>query len=309
MKKYLGLVLAGVLALSVAPPIAAAPKIRVMILDGQSGGPYHPWKETTPVLKKILLDSNLFEVDVVTAPPAGGDFSAFHPDFSAYQVVLFNYDAPDGQWADATRSSFEQYVKGGGGFVSYHAADNSFPGWRAYNEMIGVGGWRHRDETAGPHWYYQDGKLTSDTKPGPAGAHGQRIPFQVTIRDANHPITKGLPHVWMHVGDELYNTMKGPGQNMDVLATAFSEPSNKGTSHDEPVLMALTYGQGRIFHTTMGHDIPAMSSVDFIVTLLRGTEWAAIGKVTQKVPSDFPTADKVSVRPDIAAMAPPPKQP
>jgi len=60
--------------------------------------------------------------------------------------------------------------------------------------------------------------------------------------------------------------------------------------------MALSYSKGRIFHTTMGHDIPALSCTGFIVTLQRGTEWAATGKVTQKVPADFPSAGAVSIR-------------
>ena len=68
--------------------------------------------------------------------------------------------------------------------------------------------------------------------------------------------------------------------------------------------MALSYGKGRIFHTTLGHDINALSSVGFIVTLQRGTEWAATGNVTQKVPDNFPTANTVSYRADIAAMDP-----
>jgi type 1 glutamine amidotransferase len=89
-----------------------------------------------------------------------------------------------------------------------------------------------------------------------------------------------------------------------VLATAYSDPGNHGTGRDEPILMVLNYGQGRIFHTTMGHDIPALSCVGFITTFQRGTEWAATGKVTQKIPPAFPTAGTVSYRVDIAAMDP-----
>jgi uncharacterized protein len=203
-------------------------------------------------------------------------------------------------------NGFEQYVNSGGGVVIVHAADNAFPNWKAFNEMIGIGGWRNRNENAGPLWYYKEGKLVSDPAPGPAGSHGNRLPFLVTAQDSEHPILKGLPKMWMHAGDELYATMRGPGQNMKVLATAHSDPANHGTGRDEPMLMVLSYGKGRIFHTTMGHDIPALSCVGFIVTLQRGAEWAATGKVTQKMPAGFPTATTVSTRPDIGAMQPPP---
>jgi uncharacterized protein len=281
---------------------SAAPPIRVAILDGQSGGAYHNWLLTTPVLKRELEETGLFQVTVLTAPRSDGDFTNFHPDLSRYQVIVSNYDAPD--WPEYLRTEFEQYIRSGGGLVVVHAADNAFPNWPAYNEMIGIGGWRNRDEKAGPMWYYQNGKLVSDTTPGSAGHHGARLPFQVVTRDAHNPIMQGLPPIWMHVNDELYATLRGPGKNMTVLATAYSDPTNHGTGHDEPILMTIRYGKGRIFHTTMGHDVFALSGVGFITTFQRGTEWAATGKVTQRVPASFPTARTVSYRVDIAAMDP-----
>jgi len=42
--------------------------------------------------------------------------------------------------------------------------------------------------------------------------------------------------------------------------------------------------------------IVPMQSVDYIVLLQRGTEWAATGAVTIPLPRDFPTADKTSLR-------------
>ncbi|MGH9383192.1 MAG: ThuA domain-containing protein [Vicinamibacterales bacterium] len=301
-KKALATLLGASLLLSLDS--GAAPSIAVMLLDGESAGSYHKWQRVTPVLKKMLDETGLFAVTVVTAPPANGDFETFTPGFTKYHVVVMNYDAPDQRWPARLKTSFEQYVKNGGGLVAVHAANNAFAGWQAYNEMTGVGGWRDRTEQAGPYWYYRDGKLVSDSSPGPAGSHGRRVPFQVTARDTSHPITKGLPTVWMHQGDELYARLRGPGKNMTVLATAYSDPANAGSGRDEPQLMALTYGKGRVFHTTMGHDINALSSVDFVVTLQRGTEWAATGKVTQKAPVSFPTANTVSYRADLAAMDP-----
>jgi type 1 glutamine amidotransferase len=63
------------------------------------------------------------------------------------------------------------------------------------------------------------------------------------------------------------------------------------------MLMTIAYGKGRVFHTTLGHSPDAMRCVGFIVTYVRGAEWAATGKVTQtELPADFPTSDQVSVR-------------
>jgi len=305
MKKFvIAILLAAVwnTALSAAPVPAKADPIPVLLVDGQSGGPYHAWQLTTAVLKKELEDAGIFSVTVATSPKFGEDFSAFRPEFSKYRVIVLNYDAPD--WPADLREQLENYVRNGGGLVIVHAADNSFPDWAAYNQMIGIGGWRGRTEKAGPMWYFKDGKLVSDDSPGPAGEHGNRLPFQVETRAPEHPIMKGLSHVWMHGADELYATLRGPGQNMTVLATAHSDPANHGTGHDEPMLMVLSYGKGRIFHTTMGHDLAALSSADFVTTFQRGAEWVATGRVTQKVPADFPTADSVSLRVDIAKMDP-----
>ena len=283
-------------AFACAVPGSAAPPIHVMLLDGEQAGAYHAWQETTPYLKRMLEDAGIFRVDVVTAPPRGGDFSTFKPEWSKYQVVVSNYDAPDERWPDILKASFEQYIHNGGGLVSVHAADNAFANWKEYNLMIGVGGWRARNEKSGPHFYYESGKLVPDSAPGMAGSHGARNPFQVVDRVTDHPITGGLPKEWMHVGDELYANLRGPGENMTVLATAFSDPANHGTGHDEPILMVIAYGKGRIFHTVMGHDLAALNCVGFITTYQRGTEWAATGKVTRKVPRDFPSGDKTSTR-------------
>ena len=146
------------------------------------------------MLKKILEDTGLFQVDVLTTPPKGGDFSSFKPEFKKYQVVVGNYNEfPTGdKLADAVKTAFEEYiVQNGGGYVSYHAADNAFPEWAAYNLMIGIGGWMGRNEKAGPYWYFKDDKLVSDPTPGTAGNHGARTPFLVVTRDAKHPITQG----------------------------------------------------------------------------------------------------------------------
>src|SRR5262245_22432069 len=163
----------------VAAASQAAAPIPVMLLDGESGGPYHDWQQVTPVLKKILDETGLFTVSVVTAPATAGELTTFAPEFGKYKAIVMNYDAPDERWPASLKASFEDYMKKGGGLVSVHAADNAFANWTAFNEMIGVGGWRNRTEQAGPNWFVRDGKLTPDSTPGKAGSHGRRVPFRV----------------------------------------------------------------------------------------------------------------------------------
>lgn len=107
---------------------------------------------------------------------------------------------------------------------------------------------------------------------------------------------RGLPTEWMHAKDELYDKLRGPATNVTILATAFADPETGGSGRDEPMLMAIDYGKGRVFHTVLGHSDQAMRCAGFQVTLRRGAEWAATGHVTTDAPDDFPTAAEVSIR-------------
>jgi type 1 glutamine amidotransferase len=116
---------------------------------------------------------------------------------------------------------------------------------------------------------------------------------------------KTLPEKWKHASDELYDRLRGPGE-IHVLCSAYSDKEKYGGSgREEPLIFTVNYGKARIFHTALGHagdnhtpgNNPAMQCTGFQVTLLRGCEWAATGKVMQTVPSDFPTAGETNLRP------------
>jgi uncharacterized protein len=277
----------------VSPGAAAPPKTKVLIIDGRNN---HAWQKTTPILKQILEDTSLFSVDVATAPPKGKSLADFSPKFSDYTVIVSNYN-DDEEWPEKTKSAFVEWIAGGHGFVAVHAADNSFPKWPEYNAMIGVGGWGGRNEKDGPYVRFRNGKVVRDEIKGAGGSHGAQHAFLITIRDLEHPITKGLPEKWLHAQDELYDRLRGPAKNLAVLATAFADPKKGGSGENEPQLMVIEYEKGRIFHTTLGHSDGAMKCAGFQTIFARGCEWAATGKVTQKAPDDFPTEEKVSTRP------------
>ncbi len=282
--------------------------ISVLIVDGQNN---HNWQETTPLIKQTLEGCGRFKVDVATSPAKDEDMSKFDPTFSDYEVVVSNYNGTP--WSSKTQQAFEKYVASGGGFVCVHAADNSFPNWEAYNRMIGLGGWGGRNEKDGPYirWKEEQKRFTRDLSPGRGGSHGKRVPFMMIVRDHDHPITRGLPGTFMQTADELYSSLRGPGENMHVLATGFSAPATGGSGEHEPLLMTIQFGDGRVFHTTLGHDAEAMRGVAFQVTLQRGAEWAATGKVTLPpvdrqalASSEASVREPSSIRPDDSAAMP-----
>lgn len=270
--------------------VAADPEtekpLKVLIVDGQNN---HDWKSTTPIMKRQLLNSGRFTVDIATSPPTKHDMSGFRPEFANYDVVVSNYNGD--AWPRDTQLEFQAFVHGGGGFVVVHAANNAFGDWPEYNEMIGLGGWGGRKKAAGPYLYFKENQLVVDEEtPGGGGGHGSQHEFLVKTRDADHPIMRGLPDTWLHTKDELYERLRGPAINLNLLATAYASPEERGSGRDEPMLMTLSYGQGRVFHTTLGHADYSMHCIGFATTFLRGTEWAATGEVTIPVPDDFPTA-------------------
>ncbi len=261
-------------------------RISVLLIDGQSINHDH-WKEWTPLILKQLDDSGLFRFDVATSPAKGERLDKFNPKFRNYDVIISLYDGDS--WPMRTKRNLENFVIAGGGLVIIHAADNAFPDWEAYNRMIGLGGWGGRSETAGPYVYFDDdGRVIRDNAPGTAGHHGPRHEFVVQNRMPEHPIMKGIPSGWLHTEDELYDRLRGPAINMNILATAYSSKSYEGSERHEPVLMTVNYQSGRVFHTVLGHHKLAVSCVGFMTTLVRGCQWAAKKEVTFEIPEDFP---------------------
>jgi uncharacterized protein len=312
-----------------AAPVGTRPetKIKVLIIDGQNN---HNWRATTPHLKKVLEACGRFTVDVATAPemprrpqptkvksaeaqerykkalkeyearlpPYLKAMGQFHPDISKYEVLLSNYNGD--MWPRELRDELDDSLKSGKiALVIVHAANNSFPGWPEFNQMIGMG-WRN-NKFGDRLTLDENGKPVRVPKgKGPGAGHGSQHAFLITVRNREHPITRGMPASWMHTQDELYQGMRGPIEHVHLLATAFADKKKggKGSSNEhEPMIWTVTYGKGRVFHTPMGHDLPGMRCIGFITTLQRGTEWAATGKVTIPVPKNFPTAAKTSSLP------------
>jgi hypothetical protein len=263
----------------------------------------HDWPRATRILTSILEDSERFAVDVSTSPAANApreEWDRWRPEFAKYDAVLSNFNgghrSSSLHWPLEVEKALEAYVSGGGGLVIYHSANNSFPNWPAYNEMIGLG-WRNKDFGPGLIVSPAEKIVVVPRGEGRNPGHGPEHDFQVTVLDTNHPITKGLPKKWMHPQEQLTHGQHGPAKTLSVLTYAYS----RDTGDNEVMDWVTSYGKGRVYVTMLGHlwrrkPDTAMRCIGFQTLLIRGCEWAATGKVTCPVSEDFPTATELKLR-------------
>lgn len=302
--KAKNIILASLLVLlALAQPLQAQqstaqqPAIKTLMITGQDGS--HYWKGACEALKQILENSGMFQVDYAITPDFGGDISTFRPSFEGYDLVVINYGGAT--WIEPVRKAFEKYVAEGGGVVIIHSSVVPMADWKEYNEIIGMAAWDGRNEKDGPYLYLKDGKYVYDYSPGYAGYHGLQHETVIEHHATEHPILKGLPTRWKHFKDEIYTRLRGPVKNMEVLATVTEN------GRQEPLMWTVRYGKGRVFVDLLGHCgndpnmIYSLLCTGYQVTLLRGSEWAATGKVTQEVPADFPLEDTYTLRPEFKA--------
>lgn len=219
------------------------PKLKVLIVTGFDVGA-HKWHETTEFTRSVLEKSGQFEVKVCE------DTGIFESSsLGTYDAVVLNYgfwDAPDP--SAEGKAGLLNYVKSGKGLVALHFACSSFQDWTDYGDMLGR------------VW-----------KKG-VGGHGPRGKFTVNIKDPDHAITRGLKD--FEADDELYAKLTGDAP-IEVIASAHSDWSKKV----EPIVFLKQYGQGRVVHNVLGHDVQARENPSFQKLLVRGVEWAAAGKV------------------------------
>jgi type 1 glutamine amidotransferase len=224
--------------------------INVLILSGRNN---HEWQQTTSYLEKLFSQTGKFTFFVTNQPD-----TLKLSDFQKFDVVLNNWNSwpeNDLRWPAETETALLKFIENGGGFVTFHASSSAFYKWPEFQE-ISTAAW------------------IMDTT-----SHGKVSETNVSIENKKHPVTKGMKD--FVIFDELWlNAAVNP--KFEVLGTASDQKTTKEGIKPQPAIMVANYGKGRIFHTILGHDVKAMENEGFRTLLLRGSEWAATGKVSKK---------------------------
>jgi hypothetical protein len=276
--------------------VRAEQPIKVMIIGGQNN---HDWTKSTPYMKKILDAGGHFETTINNAPSKQAPpeaWDAWHPQFQNFDCIILDYNGT--MWPDRVRKDFEDYIRGGGGAIVIHAANNSFNGWKEFEQMVGL---LWRGKGYGYSLYLEDDGSVVRENPGEGRGmgHGSQYDWVMTTRDTEHPITRGMPKQWMHVHDELYHGQRGPAENVHILLSAYSDPApgRGGTGKHEPIVWWIPCGEGKVVTNLMGHmgNLPCIQCVGFKTVLRRSCEWVATGDCITAIPSNFPTAEQTSL--------------
>jgi len=105
---------------------------------------------------------------------------------------------------------------------------------------------------------------------------GGVIDYHVHITDPNDPVTKGIKNFKMH--SEQYYMQVDP--NVKVLATTTFTGDHVGWINGcvVPVIWKKTYGKGRIFYSSLGHQAKDFDVPEALETVKRGILWASESK-------------------------------
>ena len=272
-------------------------KIQVLIVDGFSN---HDWQHTTRCIQGILSRSDEFVVSVSTFPASDSaeEVEAWNPQFSDYDVIIqtCNDIGKELKWPSRVKRALEEYVKQGGGLYIFHSANNAFSDWEEYNLMIGLG-WRHKDFGWAVTLDQDGGIIRIPAGEGENTGHGKRENTVLT-RLGDHPLHAGFPRQWVAADIEVYRFARGPAENLTVLSYA----QDRKTGINFPIEWTISYGEGRVYNSTLGHvwedqkEPEGICCVGFQTLVPRVVQWLSGGTVDPDIPEDLPTAESASLR-------------
>jgi type 1 glutamine amidotransferase len=210
------------------------PPIKAIYL---TGGGYHDYSALTPLLTKGMAKYANVTFTVVQ----GIDTMKDATFGDGADIIVYNMCYADQDLDMPTIEHGKALIEGGKPAIMVHCAMHCF--------------------RKGDQWSECCGLLTK--------SHDGYKGFTISKASPEHPIAAFLPEQWKTAGDELYQNLKFPDTSIAVL-TAYSVDSKK----DHVVAWVHTMGKGRVFGTTLGHDMKTAAQPEYSHLLANGILWA-----------------------------------
>jgi type 1 glutamine amidotransferase len=213
---------------------------RVLIVTGDDWTG-HLWRETGPEVAGILREDSRLEVSITESPYILASPLLDHYDAVVLHFKNYNDRLPLGE---AVWSGLDRYVQSSHGLVLVHFGCGAFQEWEGYVRLCG--------------------RVWDPAKRG----HDPYGPFEVRVANPAHPISRDMAS--FQTADELYTCLVG-ATPIDILFDATSKVDD--TIH--PMGFVLPESGGRVFHCTLGHDVPSLQHPGTRDLYRRAVAWAA----------------------------------
>jgi type 1 glutamine amidotransferase len=217
---------------------AATPETKPLKVLFVTGGGYHDYQKLAPYLTNELSQriNATFEIQFGLERLRDGGFA------KGYDAVLFDHcddEAPPEVLDNALKT-----IHNGMPAVMIHCAVHAFRKSPKIHEWETCCGMRSK-------------------------VHDPYEPFEVTRLDPESPITKAFPSSWRTSGDELYQTISIQPESHQLLK---AKSPKDGREHI--VCWTFEYGKGRVFATTLGHDMKTTATPEYLQLVSNGILWA-----------------------------------
>ncbi|MCH2137005.1 MAG: ThuA domain-containing protein [Phycisphaerales bacterium] len=179
------------------------------------------------------------------------DPTEFTPgNLSEYDALVFLNTTMD-VLDDRQQAAFEEWLRGGGGWLGVHAAADTEYDWPFYGSALLGGAWFK--------------------------THPQVQEARVKVEDVHHPSMAGMPLDWVRT-DEWYDYRANPRGKVHVLAS-LDEASYtaRAPMGDHPIIWTTSVGKGNSLYTGGGHTNEAFQEPLFRDHLRQSIEFLLAG--------------------------------
>ncbi|MBP2328214.1 type 1 glutamine amidotransferase [Kibdelosporangium banguiense] len=229
------------LAFNAVPPSNAADTPYDVLVFSKTAGFRH---DSIPAGIQMIRELGSANSFTVTATEDANQFNA--SNLAQYEAVVFLSTTGD-VLNPTQQTAFENYIRGGGGYVGIHSASDTEYDWPFYGELVGA--------------YFS--------------SHPAIQQATERVENRAHQATQHLNPAWVRT-DEWYNFRTNVRSTARVLTTLDeSTYSGGGMGADHPFTWCKTLQGGRSFYTGNGHTQASYTEADFRSLVLGGIRYAA----------------------------------
>lgn len=234
----LGLLTAGIVTQGAEPK-------KVLVVTTTLGFRHSSIPTAEKILNKLGAQSGLFTVEYARVEPNDPEFKDPNTKRVDNQKVraaiekvlaekmnataLRNYDAiifanTTGDLPLPDKDAFLNWLKSGKAFIGMHSCSDTFHGWPAYIQMLG----------------------------GEFATHGAQAGVECMNEAPTNPANARMGKSWVINQEEIYLIKNYDASQCQPVLTLDKHPNTKAAGNF-PISWCKSYGQGRVFYTSLGH--------------------------------------------------------